>query len=77
MAKYTRYKNRRDIGRLTIALAKHTYFGTAIMASSTVTGRGDTNALDPNKLEQLKANIRSIFPSVSDAEFEAIWGTCV
>ena len=77
MAKYARYKNRRDVGRLAIALAKHTYFGTAIMASSTITGRGDTTALDPNKLEQLKANIRSIFPTMSDAEFEAIWGMCV
>ena len=77
MAKYARYKNRRDVGRLAIALAKCTYFGAATMADSTVTGRGDTAALDPTKLQQLKANIRSIFPTMSDAEFEAIWGLCV
>ena len=77
MAKYARYKNRRDVGRLAIALAKCTYFGAATMADSTVTGRGDTAALDPSKLQQLKANIRSIFPTMSDAEFEAIWGLCV
>ena len=77
MGKYARYKNRRDVGRLAIALAKCTYFGAATMAESTITGRGGTAALDPSKLEQLKANIRSIFPTMSDAEFEAIWGLCV
>ena len=47
------------------------------MAKSNITGRGDTTALDPSKLEQLKANIQSIFPTLSDVEFEAIWDMCV
>lgn len=77
MARYSRYKNRRDVGRLAIALAKYTYFGPAALAESTITGRVDTTALDPSELEQLKADIHSIFPDMSDTEFEAIWGMCL
>ena len=40
MAKYAWYKNRRDIGRL----AKHNYFGTHVMAKSTVTSRNSSRS---------------------------------
>ena len=43
---YKDYKNTKDIGKLAIALAKYTYFGSSVMAQSTVTGRGGTTPLD-------------------------------
>ena len=36
---YEDYKNTKDIGKVAIALAKYAYFGSSIMAQSTVTGR--------------------------------------
>ena len=57
---YKDYKNTKDIGELAIALTKYTYFGSSIMAQSTVTGRGAT-PLDPVKLQHLRSNICAIF----------------
>ena len=42
-----------------------------------MSGRNGTNTLDPMKLSQLKANIRSVFPNMSDAEFEEVWLVCI
>ena len=72
---YKDYKNTKDIGKLAIALGKYTYFGSSVMAQSTVTGRGGTT-LDPVKLQHLRSNIRAIFPLVDDAEFNQIWDKC-
>ena len=58
---YKDYKNTKDIGKLAIALAKYTYFGSSVMAESTVTGRGGTTPLDPVKLQHLRSNISAIF----------------
>ena len=43
------YKNTKDIGKLAIGSAKYTYYGSSVMAQSTVTGRGGTTPLDPVK----------------------------
>ena len=48
-----------------------------LMSKSTITGRNNMLALNPQKLKLLKGNIRSIFPSMSDAEFEEVWQTCI
>ena len=63
-------------GRLTVALAKFTYFGTKVMTKSTVMGRGNTMALDAKKMLQLSMTICGIFPLMSDDEFEEVWKTC-
>ena len=76
IALYKDYKNTKDIGKLAIALAKYTYFGSSVMAQSTVTGRGGTTPLDPVKLQHLRSNIRAIFPLADDAEFNQIWDKC-
>ena len=73
---YKDYKNTKDIGKLAIALAKYTYFGSSVMAQSTVTGRGGTTPLDPVKLQHLRSNIHAIFPLMDDAEFNKIWDKC-
>ena len=73
---YKDYKNTKDIGKLAITLAKYTYFGSSVMAESTVTGRGGTTPLDPVKLQHLRSNIRAIFPLVDDAKFNQIWDKC-
>ena len=73
---YKDYKNTKDIGKLAIALAKYTYFGSSVMAESTVTGREGTTPLDPVKLQHLRSNIRAIFPLMDDAEFNQIWDKC-
>ena len=73
---YKDYKNTKDIGKLAIALAKYTYFGSSVMAQSTVTGRGGTTPLDPVKLQHLRSNIRAIFPLMDDADFNKIWDKC-
>ena len=73
---YKDYKNTKDIGKLAIALAKYTYFGSSVMAQSTVTGRGGTTPLDPVKLQHLRRNIRAIFPLMDNAEFNQIWDKC-
>ena len=53
MHTFSRFKNRRDVGRLAIVLAKYTYFGHDLMACSTTTGRKGTKALDNSRLQQL------------------------
>ena len=74
---YRYYKNTKDIGKLAIALAKYTYFGVSVMTECTVTGRGETTALDPVKLGLLQNNIRAIFPQMDDDEFiKTIWEKC-
>jgi len=73
---YASYKTKKDIGRLTVALAKFTYFGTNVMSKSTVTGHGNTMALDAKKMLQVSMTIRGIFPLMSDDEFEEVWKTC-
>ena len=73
---YKDYKNMKDIGKLAIALAKYTYFGSSVMAHSTVTGSGGTTPLNAVKLQQLRSNIRAIFPLMDDAEFDKIWDKC-
>ena len=42
MHTFSRFKNRQDVGRLAIVLAKYTYFGHDLMAYSTTTGRKGT-----------------------------------
>ena len=76
LSMYAFYKNKKDIGKLAIALAKYTYFGPQVMSQCTVTGRGNTNPLDPSKLQRLRENIRSVFPMMDDDEFKAIWDKC-
>ena len=74
---YKFYKNAKDIGKLAIALAKYTYFGSATMSQCTVTGRGETTALDPIRLGLLRGDIRAIFPQMDDEEFrKTIWEQC-
>ena len=79
---YSRYKNPKDVGRLAVALAKHTYFGPSVMSQCTLTGRGGTKALDRDKVDNLKANIRSIFPKLDQdpesdqKKFSDLWSVC-
>ena len=73
---YKDYKNTKDIVKLAIALAKYTYFGSSIMAHSTVTGRGGSTPLDAVKLQHLRSNIRAIFPLMDNADFDKIWNKC-
>ena len=75
MNRFSSYKNRKDIGRLAIVLAKYTYFASRTMAESTITGHGGTKPLDARKMEQLRANIRGIFPLLND-EFLELWKDC-
>ena len=63
---------KKDVGRLAIALEKYTYFGAGEMSISTITGRKGTKAMDSVKLQQLRNNIRGIFPLISAAEFDAV-----
>ena len=69
LARYQHFKNTRDVGRLAIQLAKHTYFGTFVMSHSTVSGRNNTTRL---KMMEMKAVLRSVFSSISDEEFERV-----
>ncbi len=73
---YAKYRNAKDVGRLAVALAKHTYFGRNVLSQSTITGRGGRSALDAAKLNQLKGNIRSIFPQLPENEFDKVWEKC-
>ena len=66
MHTFSRFKNRRDVGRLTIVLAKYMYFSHDLMACSTTTGHKGTKALDTSRLQQLRANIHSIFPLLDE-----------
>ena len=67
---YARYQNQRDVGKLAIALAKHTYFGEAVLRNSTFTGRNNTNKLDAKKLLSLREDIRSVFPHMEGEDFD-------
>ena len=48
------------------------------MRVSTITEATDATAmLDPAKMQQLRQDIRTLFPDISDIEFELIWrGKC-
>lgn len=49
-AKYTSYVNKEKIGFVAVKLAKNTYFGTEVLAVSTVKGTKTMRALDKQKL---------------------------
>ncbi len=73
---YAKYKNPTNVGRLAVALAKYTYFGPTVLSQSTLTGRGGHTPLDRAKLDQLRANIRSIFHQLGEKEFGKLWEKC-
>ena len=61
---------------LAVALARDAIFGRSELAAKTLSGRNGTQALDPEKLEYIKAIVRSRVPNKSPVEFEDIWSLC-
>ena len=77
MDKYDKYMTADFCGRVAIKLARNTYFGETVLAASTVTGHSNTRPLDPLKLKEMKAALRTRFQETSPTEFEMIWTRCV
>ena len=63
-------------GGVTVALARDCIFGRDELMKSSMRGRHGYDALDPEKLEYIKALIRSRVPNKPKVEFEYIWGLC-
>jgi len=61
---------------LTVALARDCIFGRDELMKSSMGGRHGYDALDPEKLEYIKALTRSLVPNKPKVELECIWGLC-
>ena len=62
-----------DLGRVAVALAKYSFFGSDIMKKSTVYGARGTVGLDRDKLAMLRATVRNICTAKSETEFSLMW----
>ena len=60
--------------RLTTALACEAIFGKEEMCKSTLSGRNKTGGL--NKVDYIKAVVKSRVPNMPEVHFEAIWTQC-
>ena len=68
------------IPRLSVKLAKGSFFGTELMAACTVRGLGKFHALPKFELKQLKQFLSTLcVPRLltTQIEFEQIWKNCV
>ena len=57
-------------------LASNCIFGDNVLARSSLSGRNKTDKLDPEKLQDLKKMVQQR-SSMSDLEFESVWGKCL
>ena len=67
------------IGRLSVKLARESYFGPALMKQCTVFGCQDKPPLPKDDVENLKKMLLSLYPQFrgTPLEFEPAWKTCV
>ena len=79
---YMRQENSLDeIKSLTnhsVQLARIVVFGEQVMATSSASGRNDTNQLDPEKVLYIKNIVHSrVATRMNDLEFELVWQKCM
>ena len=74
--KYYKGNDTATLRLLTVALARDCIFGREVLVKRSVGGRQGYDQLDPEKMEYIKALIRSRVPKKPKIEFEHIWGLC-
>ena len=62
--------------RLTTALAREAIFGKDALSRSSLSGKNNTGSLDKQKLDYIKAVVRSRVPTMPAIKFEGIWDKC-
>ncbi len=73
---YYRGNDTASLRLLTVALARDCIFGRDVLVKRSIGGRQGYKPLDPEKMEYIKALIRSRVPEKPKIEFEHIWGLC-
>ena len=62
--------------KLTTALASEAIFGREALVKLSLSGRSDSEQLDPQKLDYIKTLVHSRVPNKSDIDFEETWKIC-
>ena len=65
-----------SLRRLTTALAREAIFGRDSLSRSSLSGKNKTGSLDKQKLDYIKAVVRSRVPTMPAIQFEGIWDKC-
>ena len=75
--KYPQLKTPSGMSRLAVKLARESFFGEKVMGLCTPQGRSDQDKLPREPLLRLKLYLVRLFPSLSNADFEGYWKTCL
>jgi len=75
--KYVKLKTPSTMARLSVKLAKESFFGIEIMLKSTVCGQREYASLPEAQLCNLKLYLVQLFPLLNRAEFEDKWKDCL
>ena len=77
IAKNLMYKHPSTMPKLSVKLAKESFFGLNTMLNCTVCGQRDHPSLPEAQLYNLKLYLVQLFPLLNRAEFEAKWKDCL
>ena len=71
-------RDKKSLTNLSVELARSVVFGEEVMSTSSVSGRNDTNQLDPEKVLYMKNIVRTrVATRMNDLEFELVWQKCM
>ena len=65
-----------SLRRLTMALTREAIFGKEALWKSSLSGKNQTGCLEKNKLDYIKAVVKSRVPNMPEVQFEGIWSKC-
>lgn len=77
VAQHIKLKNPSTMPRLSVKLARQSFFGTETMLKSTVYGQRGYGGLPEVQLTNLKLFLVQLFPLLNKAEFEDKWKECL
>ena len=75
--KYSKLKNPSTMARLSVKLARESFFGLETMSKSTVAGQRGFASLPDAQLYNLKLYLVQLFPMLNRADFEDKWKECL
>ena len=70
-------RNTSSLCELMVALAHNVVFGDTVLARSSLSGRNDSDQLDPEKLAYIKSIVRGRVGLMGDREFEPVRKKCL
>ena len=77
VTKYIKLKNPSTMAKLSVKLARESFFGDETLIRCTVSGQREHSSLPEAQLYNLKLFLVQLFPLLNRAEFEDKWKECL